>query len=582
MLMHYFQLCFKLFQKMVRIYKKKKEKTYDEGILQRALDDTKGENNQSIRASAKHHNIPYTTLLRLSKKDSLPQSGGRYAPVFNLNLENLLIDYLLNMSKRFLGMTTSQVRHFAYELAIANNCTFPDVWNIKKKAGKDWLDGFLKRHGTLSLRKPEATSLARASGFNKPVVDNFYDMLRDVLIQVGVEPSRIYNVDETGLSTTQVPTKVYSAKGQKQVGKIVSQERGQNVTGVCCVSAVGHYIPPMLIFPRVRAKPELLQDAPPGTVAEYNPSGWMTEEIFLSWMQHFQRHTRCTKNDKVILLLDNHASHISLNVVHYAKEHGIEMVSFPPHCSHKLQPLDRTVYGPLKAAYRRSCDDWMAAHPGQAITIYQVAGCFAIAYMTAASIRNGVKGFECTGIWPFNSQLFSEDEFAPSLTTDIEIVDLTPTVQEPVDLVEAPVLRTIADSPCCSSNIPRVQPLLLIEPQSSGHIQPIMMSPEVLRPFPKGGRSTRGCPRKRIVSKWLTHPSEQSPLATQSRAERGPTPNLNHRVKKVKTAAEGNPRCTVCLQRYNESNVEWLRCVACTNWACEGCFGTNKCANCEI
>ena len=27
------------------------------------------------------------------------------------------------------------------------------------------------------------------------------------------------------------------------------------------------------------------------------------------------------------------------------------MVSFPPHCSHKLQPLDRAVFGPLERFY---------------------------------------------------------------------------------------------------------------------------------------------------------------------------------------------------------------------------------------
>lgn len=54
-------------------------------------------------------------------------------------------------------------------------------------------------------------------------------------------------------------------KVQKQVGKVLSQERGKNVIAVCCMEAAGQYVPAMLIFPR--AKPGLISKAPPDTVA---------------------------------------------------------------------------------------------------------------------------------------------------------------------------------------------------------------------------------------------------------------------------------------------------------------------------
>jgi hypothetical protein len=63
------------------------------------------------------------------------------------------------------------------------------------------------------------------------------------------------------------------------------------------------------------------------------------------------------------------------------------MLSFPPHCTHMLQPLDKAIFGPLKTAYHKECDDWMALKPGKAFTEYQVAGRFAIAYMNTATIK---------------------------------------------------------------------------------------------------------------------------------------------------------------------------------------------------
>ena len=48
------------------------------------------------------------------------------------------------------------------------------------------------------------------------------------------------------------------------------------------------------------------------------------------------------------MLLDNHDSHLSIEALDYFKENGVSVCSFPPYCSHKLKPLDRSVFGPFK------------------------------------------------------------------------------------------------------------------------------------------------------------------------------------------------------------------------------------------
>lgn len=78
------------------------------------------------------------------------------------------------------------------------------------------------------------------------------------------------------------------------------------------MSATGHYVPPLLIFPRVRMKDELKIGAPPGTIFKAHPSGWMQSDIFVDWFVHFMEYTKPTKEDPVLLILDGHTTHTKI------------------------------------------------------------------------------------------------------------------------------------------------------------------------------------------------------------------------------------------------------------------------------
>ena len=143
----------------------------------------------------------------------------------------------------------------------------------------------------------------------------------------------------------------------------------------------------------------------------------MTSENFLDFMKHFVLYVKPTPDDKILLLLDNHQSHINLEVIDYAKN-GVVMLSFPPHCSHKLQPLDRTVYGPFKRYYNNACNSWMQENPGKTMSIYEIADMVGRAFPRAMTPTNIKSGFRVSGIFPFDRDIFSDEEFMPSNITD--------------------------------------------------------------------------------------------------------------------------------------------------------------------
>lgn len=170
------------------------------------------------------------------------------------------------------GLTTYDIRRLAYD--VAENLKIPHPFSKTSKiAGKDWLKGFMKRH-SLSVRVPQATSMTRLVGFNKPRVDNFFSIYKEILTKFEFRPSTIWNMDETGVTTVQKPTKVVTEKGKKQVGKVTSGERGELVTTLCCMNAVGNFIPPMFIFPRKIMRESFMEGAPPQSIGDVSDSGW--------------------------------------------------------------------------------------------------------------------------------------------------------------------------------------------------------------------------------------------------------------------------------------------------------------------
>ena len=54
------------------------------------------------------------------------------------------------------------------------------------------------------------------------------------------------------------------------------------------------------------------------------------------------------------------------------KENGIVMLLFPPHCTHCLLPLDRSIYGLIKKYFNTMADKWHFNNPGKGMTIYDL------------------------------------------------------------------------------------------------------------------------------------------------------------------------------------------------------------------
>ncbi|XP_022816222.1 uncharacterized protein LOC111349354 [Spodoptera litura] len=386
--------------------------------LQNAIHDYKN-SDIGLNECARLHKIPKATLKRhLDKSDSedLVEINKGRPTVFDRKFENVLVEHILFLEQHMFGFTITDIRRLAYQIAEKNGLKH-NFNSTKKMAGKAWYYAFIKRHkDKISLRQPEATSLNRAKGFNRESIQNFFDIYEQIVDTNKLNANKIFNVDESGFQTVQKkPQKVLGGKGKKQIGALTSGERGVNTTMVACVSAAGQFIPPMIIFKRMRMSDQLKEGAPAGSLITVSESGYINRELFCQWLQHFAAVVKPTKEDKVLLLLDGHTTHSkNLDALMFARENGIVLLQLPGHTTHRLQPLDVSFFKPMSTYYTQAIESWMRSHPGSAVTQYQVSRLINEAYERAATIGNVVNGFKATGTWPVNRNIFQDHHFAPA------------------------------------------------------------------------------------------------------------------------------------------------------------------------
>ena len=189
-------------------------------------------------------------------------------------------------------------------------------------------------------------------------------------------------------------------------------ERGALITVVMCMSSGGLYVPPMVIFPRKNNKNGLKDNFPADTMVEFSSSGWISTELFTKWFQSFIDFTHPTESDPVLLIFDGHYSHTrNIDIVNLARDNHVSLVCLPPHCSHKMQPLDLSFMKPFKHYYSKAIENWMDSNPGCAVTDRQVGSLFSEAYEQSATMIIAKNGFRAAGVIPYNDNIFPEHAF---------------------------------------------------------------------------------------------------------------------------------------------------------------------------
>ncbi|CAG7785688.1 unnamed protein product [Allacma fusca] len=399
----------------------------------------------SHRKAADATGVTRSVLEKYLKKpdEEIPEvlSQGRFKPVFNEEQEQQIVAYCHDLANRFYAMTRKSLGQLAYNLAVENQLSHPFQ---NGTAGEEWISSFLIRHQKeLSVRTGTPTSLIRITSFTKAVVYRFFDQLESIIQEKNYTAATIFNADETGVSI--VPNKApkrIARTGVRTVPIMTPAERGQLVTVMCCASAQGQFIPPMFVFPN-KCKDTDISLSPSGSLYTYSKKGWSTSDTFCVWLKHFRNNATPSKTTPVLLIVDNHGSHISYQAVKFAAKNNIDILTLPPHTTHKLQPLDICFFSPLKSRYAHALTDWQSKNRGLVPRTDIIPWIIKPAYEECCKETTIINGFNKTGIWDKqlgrpNRTVFEDSEFAdtvadtsvPNAAADDQVPEVNPPAQD--------------------------------------------------------------------------------------------------------------------------------------------------------
>ncbi|KAL8405318.1 hypothetical protein RB596_004252 [Gaeumannomyces avenae] len=261
-----------------------------------------------------------------------------------------------------------------------------------------------------------------------------------------ITASACWNADEVGCrlgcrdGRIQV---VIVAKKRHRKPTTVDPANRESCTILGAGNAAGETMPPLCIFKQWPTSDWCESGLPEGTTFVRSDTGFNNLEIMLTWIKHFNRHSwpliaevqrrgspsleewfghpadgqfdflmdrfdqdyldDGTPKERIWrwLVLDGFSGHWSIEIIDYCLRFDIQLVTLPPHSTHRMQPLNVGVFTHFKRVHQTVL--WEAVQAGE-ISFSRSDFVFSLKRCLEGAFTRGhiLTGFEDSGLWPLD------------------------------------------------------------------------------------------------------------------------------------------------------------------------------------
>lgn len=337
--------------------------------------------------------------------------------------EKALAEYVLRMARSGHPLPVKSLRVLAQRIRRQRDSTFQMALdNDVPPPGKNWPSDFYKRHPELKARRMRAIDRNRHERAIYDKVVEWFDVISQELENPDVSQENVYNMDETNVLLSVLGSlKVLVGSKDTQTGRPSCVQR-TSVTAVECISADGRYLDPLIIWPAAVHRSTWTVHPTPGWHFARSKTGYTDTAISLYWVQHvFDPLTKARANGKPrVLINDGFGTHESLEVLTFCFQNNIILCRLPSHTSHKLQPCDVGIFGPLKTAYRDQVERLLRGGANN-IGKKHFTLLYSKARQAAFTSRNIRASWAKAGLFPFNPERVLRDMQKPDRVQQTEV-----------------------------------------------------------------------------------------------------------------------------------------------------------------
>ena len=163
----------------------------------------------------------------------------------------------------------------------------------------------------------------------------------------------------------------------------------------------------------------------------------MDSDLFMSWLEN-----GFMKGIKergvmlpVLLLIDGAKSHLSIQASEFCHKNDIILYVLFPNATYLIQPMDLVLMNSIKTVYKEEVRILLQKNPGVLFDKYLFIQVFAVVWQWGTQEEISIKGFEKSGIFPWNPQKIKDGKLAPSSIYERQdpLPEINDSVNEPVN-----------------------------------------------------------------------------------------------------------------------------------------------------
>ena len=371
-----------------------------------AITELRSSSTPCVAAVARKYGLVTSTLRRRWKgMASSRDQAIEDSRFLNSQQEQQLLSHIKQLCDRCLPPTPAIMADIAAQLG-------------GKAPGHNWCSRFVQRHKTeLDSRYLDSLDLNRHEADSVASFERYFSVVGKKVEEYNILPENTYNMDEKGFLLGRITkAKRVFPKDLKASGKLLAAGQDGSrewITVVATICGDGTALPPLLIYDSTSGsiQDSWVQDFDSNEHDAWftsSASGWTSDEIGFKWLEEFfDKKTReKARRQWRLLFVDGHGSHVTLKFLEWAQAHKILVAVYPPHSTHRLQPLDVGCFAPLATYYSQLLDRQTRLSEGQTrMTKRDFFRCFYPAWQEAFTAKTVSSSWCKTGLIPFNPGL---------------------------------------------------------------------------------------------------------------------------------------------------------------------------------